>query len=59
MRDRQTITDEVETILDKPVLDQTDVAHSQKLVIELLLDIREMLREPIMASAIPPLAYDQ
>lgn len=48
MRDRQTIIDEAETILDKPVLDQTDVAHSQKLVIELLLDIRDTLKyDPI------------
>ena len=43
MRERIEIESDVETLLDKPVLELTDVAHSNKIIIECLLDIREML----------------
>ena len=43
MRERQEIETDVDTILDKPVLELTDVAHSNKLIIECLLDIRDIL----------------
>ena len=42
MRTRQEIEDDADTIADKPMIEQADLAQLGKLMIELLLDIRDM-----------------
>ena len=47
MRPRQEILDEASIWLDKPILEQTDLIQVQRLLLEVLLDIRDDLAHAI------------